>query len=345
MNNKEYWQKRFVQLEDLLLRQGEVSASEIEKIYLEAAQRIEQDISSFYKRFADISNITYSEAKKLLKSNELEEFKWTIEEYIKYAEENSLNSVWIKQLNNASMKSRVNRLQALEYQIQNSLEKVYASQIASTQNTAKKVYEEGYYNSIYEIQKGFNTGFAFNRFNENEVNKMINRPWTVDGVNFSERIWNNKDKLINTIHTELTQSLIRGEAPEKTIRTIVNKLNVSKKNARRLVMTESCYFATESRKDCFNDLNVEKYEILTTLDTHTCQTCIDMERNGPYNMKDYQSGITAPPFHPHDRCCTIPYFDDKFTLDEERAARSIKGKTYYIPGNIKYEEWEKKYIK
>lgn len=55
--------------------------------------------------------------------------------------------------------------------------------------------------------------------------------------------------------------------------------------------------------------------------------------------------MTAPPFHPNCRCTTIPYFDDEFSVVEERAARNPEtGKTTYVPANMKYLERKEKYV-
>lgn len=39
----------------------------------------------------------------------------------------------------------------------------------------------------------------------------------------------------------------------------------------------------------------------------------------------------------------IPHFDDNY--GGERAARDENGKTYYVPDDMKYRDWEKKYVK
>ena len=89
---------------------------------------------------------------------------------------------------------------------------------------------------------------------------------------------------------------------------------------------------------------MERYEILATLDSHTSDICQEMDGK-VFEMKDYEVGTTAPPFHPNCRSTTIPYFDDEFTEDEERSARDDDtGKTYYVPTDMKYEEWEKKFV-
>jgi SPP1 gp7 family putative phage head morphogenesis protein len=87
------------------------------------------------------------------------------------------------------------------------------------------------------------------------------------------------------------------------------------------------------------DLEIEKYQVLATLDMETCSKCADMDLK-VFDIKDYKEGVTAPPFHPWCRCTTIPYFDDNLEFGE-RAARNTDGKTYYVPKNISYKEWRK----
>lgn len=63
-----------------------------------------------------------------------------------------------------------------------------------------------------------------------------------------------------------------------------------------------------------------------------------------FPMKDFQAGVTAPPFHPWCRSTTCPWFADDFGEVGERAARGEDGKTYYVPGDMSYGEWEKKFV-
>ena len=85
MNNKNYWQNRFEQLQESLLKPADDYINELENAYNQAQRSIEKDIALWYQRFADNNGITdMAEAKRLLKSNELKEFKWDVYEYIKY---------------------------------------------------------------------------------------------------------------------------------------------------------------------------------------------------------------------------------------------------------------------
>ena len=62
-------------------------------------------------------------------------------------------------------------------------------------------------------------------------------------------------------------------------------------------------------------------------------------------MKDFEPGITAPPFHVYCRSTTVPHFDENFGQIGQRAARDAEtGKAYYIPDNMTYKEWKEKYV-
>lgn len=106
-------------------------------------------------------------------------------------------------------------------------------------------------------------------------------------------------------------------------------------------MTESAYFSAEAQEKAFNDLDVEKFEIVATLDSSTSDICRELDGTVT-DMKDYEAGVTAPPFHVYCRSTTIPSFDDNYG---ERAARGTDGKTYYIPSNMKYEDWKNQFVK
>lgn len=105
-------------------------------------------------------------------------------------------------------------------------------------------------------------------------------------------------------------------------------------------MTESAYFSSQSQKDAFNALDVEKFEIVATLDSSTSEICRELDGK-VFDMKNFEPGVTAPPFHPWCRTTTVPYFDDNFT---ERAARGEDGKTYYVDSRLNYKEWEKTFV-
>lgn len=60
-------------------------------------------------------------------------------------------------------------------------------------------------------------------------------------------------------------------------------------------------------------------------------------------MKDFEPGVTAPPFHVYCRSTTVPYFNDEWS-GGERAARDADGNTYYVPSDMKYADWKESFV-
>ena len=116
--------------------------------------------------------------------------------------------------------------------------------------------------------------------------------------------------------------------------------DTSQSNALNLIQTESAHFANQAQSDSFAELGIDEYEIIVALDDATCPICGDMDGR-KFKLSDEQPGINSPVFHPRCRCCKAPVVDD---LIGERIARNAKSKTYYVPANMSYKEWRRKYV-
>lgn len=342
MTNAEYWKQRFTQLEAAQNRKGATAYLEMEKQYKAAQNELEAQIARWYQRFADSNGISLAQAKQWLKGQDLAEFKWDVKEYIKYGKENAINGAWMQELENASSKFHISRLEALQIQTQNSLETMFAQQMGTMKKALSDVYASGYYHTAYAVQQGFGLGWDIAGLDQAQIEKVLSKPWAVDGYNFSARIWNSKTKLIGEVHNELSKNLLTGADPQKAIDSLAKKMGTSKSNAGRLVMTEQAYFNSAAQKDCFNDLDVEEYEVVATLDSHTSDICRSLDGK-VFKMSDYKPGVTAPPFHVYCRSTTAPHFKDNFDAGE-RAARGADGKTYYVPDDVTYSEWKKAFV-
>lgn len=340
MNNRDYWKKRFIAIENQNTEKTVKYFENLEKQFKQANKKIEAELSTWYRRFAVNNNITLPEAKRLLNSNELKELKWDVNDYIKHGKENAINQKWLKELENASSKKHITRLEALKLQLQQQVEVLYGNQLDDFDKLSRDVYHDNYYHTAFEIQKGFNVGYDLQGYNERQLEKALNGTWGADGSNFSNRIWKHKAELLNTLNNEITLNIIKGKSPDDAIKNIAKQFNVSKNKAGRLVMTESAYISSLAQKDCYKELEVERYEIVATLDSHTSHICQDLDGE-VFKMSEYESGVTAPPFHPYCRSCTCPYFDDDYG---ERIARDENGEKYFVPSNMTYHDWYKKFV-
>lgn len=344
MPDKDYWKSRFKQLEEAQNRKGADTYRLIEEQYKQAQKELEGKINTWYQRFATNNGVSMAEARRMLRDRELAELKWDVREYIKRGQENAFTGQWVKELENASARFHISRLEALKLQTQQSLELMFGNQLDSIDAAMKRIYLDSYYHTAYELQKGFRIGWDIAGLDQRQIEKVVCKPWAVDGKNFSERVWGNKEKLIREVHRELTQDILLGRDPQKAIDNIARKMNASKNNAGRLIMTEEAYFSSAAQKDCFKDLGVEQYEIVATLDSHTSDICQSLDGQ-VFPMKDFEPGVTAPPFHVYCRSTTVPYFDDDFGQIGERAARNEEtGKTCYVPDNMTYREWKESFV-
>jgi len=322
-------------------QKGQAYYADLEKQYRIASANLEKQIAVWYQRFANNNNISMAEAKKLLNSTELAEFRWDVREYIKYGEQNALNQQWMKQLENASARVHISRYESLLLQLQQQIEVLYGNQADGMDRLLKDIYSEQYYHTAFEIQKGFNLGWDLHSFSDKQLTGIMSKPWAGDGKTFSARIWTNKQQLVCDLQTYFTQSVISGREPGITIKAFAEKFDVDKRKAGRLIMTETAAFASTAQKDCFTALDVERFEIVATLDSHTSEICQEFDGQ-IFDMKEFQVGTTAPPFHPNCRTTTVPYFDDNYG---QRIAKGADGKTYRIPSDMTYKQWFEKYVK
>lgn len=342
--SSKYWQERFRQMENAQHDTSVHKVQEIQEQFDRSLAAIDGKINAWYQRLADNNGVSMQEARKMLDAGELKEFRWNVEEYTRYAEENEISGAWAKQLENASARVHISRLEALKIETQQEVEKLYGNCTDAIDHHIRDTYTSDFYHTAFEVQKGIGVGTAMNRLDPETVEKIVSKPWAVDGKNFSDRLWENKTKLINNMHNSLSRMCITGEAPDRAIEEISKQMGVSKAQAGRVVMTESAAFANKARQDCMEELDVEQFEVVETLDSHTCETCGGMDGKH-FSMREFEVGVTAPPFHPNCRGCTCPYFDDEFDSVGERAARGEDGKTYYVPADTTYEKWFEQYVK
>lgn len=339
--NSKYWQKRFEQLEESRYKVNDKVRQEVEREYERAIKRIEKEIRVFYHKFADNNGVTYSRAKKMLNARELKEFKWDVWEYIEKAQENAIEGNWIKELENASIRFRISRLEALELKIRAIVNDMENTVLEKVDNHITNSYQSTYYHTAFEIQKGIGVGWDIAAVVPSHIVMIKSKPWTADGTNFSKRIWGkHRPELIKYLEKELAQALIQGRHPNELVEDMAKRFNVTKRQASNLVMTESAYIASVAQKDCYNELDVEEYEIVATLDTRTSKICQDMDGE-VFKISEYEPWVTAPPFHNFCRTVTAPYFED---ATDKRWYRDAEGNTGYVDAKMKYHEWYNKYV-
>lgn len=343
--SKQYWIQRFEKEEErnsrISLKQMEVAKKE----YKKSISKIDDEIRLWYSKYATDNNLTFQEAQKILSPNERKKIKMSLKEYIKLGEQQNaaFNPEIEKLLNKVSARVHVSRLEAIKTNLQAEIEILYSGIDRGLGKHFNDVLIEGYARTSYLVQSMSGVYESINGINKDLVNSIIYKPWTSDGKNWSNRIWKQKDKLIDELHTSLTQSLVLGDDINLLVDKMSKRLDVGFSRVANLLMTESAAYHSKATELCYKDLEVEKYEILATLDTRTSNICQGMDGK-VFDRKQYQVGVTAPPFHCRCRTTTIPYFED-IVDDETRAARDENNKHIEEKASMKYPEWKEKYLK
>lgn len=341
MRNADYWRGRFSILEDSAHREAQRTIQDMEELYLDAQRSVQKEIESWYARFAANNQISLTDARKWLTAGQLEEFHWSVEQYIKIGEQAGLDAAWLKKLENASTRFHISRLEAVQTGIQQQLELLYGNQVDSLDALLKKVVGNGYTHTAFEVQKGVGLGWDITGLDQKKLETLLSKPWTTDGRTFRDRCWLNKNDLVGSVSKSLTQGLLRGDSPAKITTAIQKQFGVHRYKAGRLVNTETTYFNAVATKECYKDLDVEMVEIIETLDSHTCSICGGLDGK-VIPISQYEPGVTVPPFHPNCRGTTAPAIDPKYA--GERAARNADGDVYYVPANMKYADWVQTFV-
>lgn len=337
-----YWEERFKRLKTAEMQKAERANADLARVYRETLRQLRAEVEQWYDRFAKENKISLAEARRILDNRELKEFKMTLADFIKEAKRLDLDPAHIRMLENASMRVRLTRSQEIYLKTAQYVEKLAKSHGWQLSGLMREVYTDSVYKTAYETQKV--TGFEnFRAVRERQIEEAISKPWAPDGADFSSRIWKNKTQLINSLQTDITQSLMTGTSTAQLSEKIAARFNMSYNQAYRLVETETAYIQERAMLDTYDELGLEKYQICAVLDSKTSEICQDLDGK-VFDRKDAKPGITMPPFHCHCRSTTVPYIEGLLD-DGGRVARDPEtGKTVEIP-DMTYKEWYNKYVK
>lgn len=336
-----YWEERFKRLKTAEMRKAERANADLARVYRETLRQLRAEVEQWYDRFAKENKISLAEARRIMDNRELKEFKMTLADFIKEAKRLDLDPAHIRMLENASMRVRLTRSQEIYLKTAQYVEKLAKSHDWQLNGLMREVYTDSVYKTAYETQKV--TGFEnFRAVRERQIEAAISKPWAPDGADFSSRIWKNKTQLINSLQTDITQSLMTGTSTAQLSEKIAARFNTSYNQAYRLVETETAYIQERAMLDTYDELGLEQYQICAVLDSKTSEICQDLDGK-VFDRKDAKPGVTMPPFHCHCRTTTVPYIEG-VTDDGERVARdSATGKSVRVE-NMTYEEWKAKYV-
>ena len=335
MNSQEYWNKRA-----LLAKQKEMaSTAEYEVAMRSRLKDLENEFIKESKRwltkYAKENNKSLKEVADYLNSIDTSKFDMTLAEF----EAKARASGFEKELNSAYYKTRIARLQELYRQYQELAAKYADNEEDNMAIGLAKRYEDTYllenYNK-YLVVGGLDVNFT--HFNEQELKDIVYQPWK--GSNFSKRIWNNYTKVMPEVLTDVMfRSTALGYSYNRVERVLRDKFQgVVKSNIHRLVVTEMGHAAEEATAKFYKDSDIEQYQYLATLETHTCDVCAHLDER-IFDVKDKREGINYPLIHPYCRCTTVPYMEGLPDIPTRWYRDPITGKGKWTK-SMTFDQWK-----
>lgn len=279
-----YWEQRSTELMIRIEKQSNNSIQSLITLYNDAKNNIQKEIIKIFNKYATDGKLSFEEARKLLNIKETKEYYDRLLEKI-----NSINDVDTKRellskYNAPTYSYRIARYQTLQDNIDIELAKLIDKENIVTAKHYVNTIKEGYYHTIFNIQESTNIGFSFAQIDNRTIDLMLNQNW-YNTENFSIRIWKNSNKLGDYLKKQMLPNIISGKSIQKMVQELEQSINIGIYNATRLIRTEVNHFANESEMLAYEELDIEKYRFIATLDKATCECCAELD-NKIFNVKD-----------------------------------------------------------
>lgn len=195
---------------------------------------------------------------------------------------------------------KLDKYWAMQAQLRKELERLGAKQQAAL----SKIFETNFFEVYWSVK--VEGASAFRTIDTGIVKQLINSVWAADNKSWSERIWENINRLQETLNNELINCLVTGKKTTELKHILMERFGVSYHRADTLVRTEIAHIQTEAAKQRYQDYGIERVQFWADPDERTCPDC------GALHKKIYPAGANVPlPLHPNCRCALLPVIEDE----------------------------------
>lgn len=283
--DKSYWDERHTQWINNQDKADAAFMKRLEADYKRTAKELEREIASYFQRYGQDNVIEFRVLLQQLDTDDRNLLFQDMESFaLKYP-----NYAHLLPVRESIYK--LNRLQGLHYSSQLKLLELGAIEQEEMERHLDKTYRTHYKNMLGELGIGHN----FLTLDDSTVRSTIYTQW-VDNKNFSERIWHNKDKLLNHLTTVYRDGIARGDNYAILARDIRERFGVGAFDAKRLVYTESSFVLNQSHAHAYRNAGVVEYELNAIIDHRTSKICKAMNRKR-FKFEDMAVGVNFPPLH------------------------------------------------
>ena len=333
-----YWTNRSNKRMETYHKDSNQVILKVSKTYEEAIKEINRDIERMLGNFMKGNDLTKSEAKKLLNQKIKNELMERYKKILPTIEDEEIKQKIIAHIESQAYSARITRLEALKESIYLNLATVADVELKECEKLYARTINKAYYLNCYDIQKGIGIVFNISAMPTEVVEEILKTNWS--GIHYSDRVWRNSQVMTK----KLEQVLLKGVMTGKSYRKLAIELEEMSEDgvfaAERLIRTEMTYISNQAELQAYKECGIEEYIFVATLDSRTSKPCRKMDRKR-VKIREAVVGENLPPLHPWCRSTTRMGIDDEVLATIQRRARDPQtGKTYLVPANMSYYEWE-----
>lgn len=296
MKSSEYWAKREAeQLKHYVTTEKEYDA-QIKRIYNSMLDACQNEINSFFGKYAGKEGITIAEAKKMVAKIDIAAYERKAKRYVK---EKDFSAKANEEMRLYNLAMKVNRLEMLKANL--------GLEIIAGHDELEK-FMEGILQGRTEEELARQAGILGKtvKSNTKKAHAIVNASF--HNATFSDRIWMYQDLMKADLSKLLQSGLIQGKNPRVLARDLKKAFQTSTFNAERLMRTELARVQTGAQKQAFERNGFDEYEFI--VNGGCCPIC-EALKGKHFKVEKMMPGENAPPMHPHCRCSTAAYSDRK----------------------------------
>ena len=316
-NNHNYWQKRALQNKLDVVENEEDYLKRINAIYEQANKEIDTKLARVYARYAKENGLTLDEAYSKLPKTMEKEYKGDVLDYVNKAKDPKYKQYLLNQ----SIMHKHSVLDQLRTEMRNVIYNI------DMEETGGKFLEKIFTDSNYRAQYS-NNEEAFARVDKDKIQNLLKENWSGNG-NFSELIWKDREKLVNALDDIVIRGLATGQSYDKMAEALAKRMDTTKSNAKRLIMTESARMENEGLLAYYNRIGVKNLIFVATLDLRTSEICRAMDGT-IIPIEEAKLGLNVPPLHPYCRSVLSPHYENNSPEDriyrDKETGKSTKGR-------------------
>lgn len=303
---QDYWNKRSLQRTTRAERQALPYIRRLREEYARSSERSIDNIRRIYENYFGDNGFDRQKLREIVPSGE----------FSKYLKQ--VRDLGVELPDNYAF--RVNREEFAQAQLWLEMKKLGAFE----NNISNELYSNIIRESMRQTMGDY--GVDFSGIDTETMKRVLNAKFY--GKNFSQRIWGRTDRLADELPARIAVAIAKGQSIERTARDIRERFGVGLSSAERLIRTETNYFHNYAEIEAYDEIGVEYFEFLASLDGRTSDICRHHHKKR-FRVKDSKAGVNTPPLHPNCRSTIVAVIPElEKAVDNTTQSQTVNADSY-----------------